>query len=274
MIYLRLAGGLGNQLFQIAAAAHYSRIRNAPVYLVPSGLSRYRTKRVSSYSVALLDCSWLQLLPPNSFVINYLCSRLRLGKLALSGLSVSDSNFLQSSSYSAKFCRLFMDGYFQSAWTYRIFFETISSFSLRPPTPASQSLITSRDVVIHVRGTDFLSDPDFFLTDTDFYVKCIHMALARGYHSFAFVTDDPQYCRSLISLISASFPGVSFRLLKSSGIVTDFDILRISSARIMGNSTFSWWAAALSQGGPTWSTPYFTAARRKPFVLPGEIYVS
>jgi hypothetical protein len=167
-----------------------------------------------------------------------------------------------------------MDGYFQSAWTYRIFFETISSFSLRPPTPASQSLITSRDVVIHVRGTDFLSDPDFFLTDTDFYVKCIHMALARGYHSFAFVTDDPQYCRSLISLISASFPGVSFRLLKSSGIVTDFDILRISSARIMGNSTFSWWAAALSQGGPTWSTPYFTAARRKPFVLPGEIYVS
>ena len=41
MIYLRLAGGLGNQLFQVAAAANISLRSNMCVIALIGGLEKY-----------------------------------------------------------------------------------------------------------------------------------------------------------------------------------------------------------------------------------------
>jgi hypothetical protein len=273
MIYIRLAGGLGNQLFQIAAAAHYSHTLGFPVTLLHDGLSNYRAKRLPTYCKVIADCPWLC---QHSFDIStsaLLFSRLRLGRIPLNGLCINDRNFLKSSSYWSMLPVAFMDGYFQTGWTSSFFFDAISTLSIVQPSVKSSDHVSGREVVVHVRGGDFLSNPQYSVVDSSFYSRCISLAVANGYEKFSFITDDPVFCSSLIDDLSAQFPGIILGILPQSDVVSDFDLLRIAPARIVGNSTFSWWATVFSLGGTTWSSPHFTLSSSKPFALPGEIFV-
>lgn len=276
-IFLRLAGGLGNQLFQVAAASLYSKWLHKEVYVFSDMLTSYNLSREPLYQHILRPrcASWHHFSRSSFTSLSSLVScRLRFGRLPVSALAINDRNILKSSLGTPKCFPVFMDGYFQNFWTYDLFTEALSNFLVPPiPESLSQPLVTSY-VAVHIRGSDFLAIRGYSIASISFYLYCFEQAISHGYNSFVVYTDDPDYAHSILSVIRLRYPSVSINLIDSVSVLGDFNGLRSAPARIVGNSTFGWWAAALSSGGPTWSTSHFVAQCRKPFVLPGEIYVS
>jgi hypothetical protein len=273
MIYLRLAGGLGNQLFQVAAATLVSSWLRQQVSILDVGLSRYKFSRQSLFHHILKPRSSAWRCSPCSLFSLLLADRLRLGRLPIPFVSINDSNINQVlCSLSLPFPR-FMDGYFQKLWTPDSFSESLSLFDIAPIMQHHFSDVHDY-VAVHIRGGDFLSEQGFAIVDHEFYLKCFEQAVARGFDHFVVLTDDTCYVQSILPSITSAFPAVTISVAASSSVLEDFNIIRSAPARIIGNSTFAWWATALSSGGPTWSTPYFVADRRKPFLLPGEVFVS
>lgn len=275
LIFLRLAGGLGNQLFQLAAASIYSLAHDRNVVVVTSGLAGYSVKRLQSYEFVFGEIPFSVNSTLKSWNLSYLATRFRLGRFPLPWIAVNDKNFLAPQDFTLHYLPIYMDGYFQSGWTRVEFSAAISQFIIHPPSYDARSYIHSGDVAVHVRGSDFLSNPEFCIVNESFYLKCIGLAVARGYNSFVFISDDAVYCHRVLNLCQSAYPDVFFRVSCGSSIEFDFDCIRSATARIVGNSTFAWWATALSSSKTaiTWTTPSFTRLCRKPFLLPGEVYV-
>ena len=273
-IFLRLAGGLGNQLFQVAAASLYSRWLDKGVCIISDGLSSYKSHRKLLYHHVLRPrlANWH--LPLRDSLASLVFSRLRLGRLPIPNLTINDGNALTPMECWPKCLPKFMDGYFQGFWTYSLFIEALSNFIIPSFPETLDSLPASGYVAVHIRGSDFLSVKGFDVVGSSFYSHCFDQAVSHGYTRFVVYTDDLDYASSILSVIRFRHCSVSVDVMSSVSVLDDFNGIRWADARIIGNSTFGWWAAALSSGGPTWSTPQFVEKSRKPFILPGEIYVS
>ena len=274
MIYLRLAGGLGNQLFQVAAASLYSQWIDQRISLIKDGLSRYDSPRDLLFSQILQpkDGSWF-FSNPNSLI--GICSgRIRLGRLPIPVLSVNDRNISRPIHSQTFRLPRFMDGYFQRFWTYELFCKALSGFTIHSLPEVLPISLGNACVAVHIRGSDFLRVKGFDVCDSIFYLNCFGKAIASGYNCFGVYTDDLAYSESILSPIRSRYPWIVIEVASSGSVLDDFYGIRTASARIIGNSTFAWWAAALSLGGPTWSSPYIVEQRRRPFALDGEIYVT
>jgi hypothetical protein len=274
IINLRLSGGLGNQLFQIAAAGLLCKRYNRIVSVHLEGLKRYKSHRDPDFIKVLGINGWLNTKQVEKIDLpKYLSVTARLGRLPIVG--VNDKNFWWMVERKPSLLPLYMDGYFQRGWTAATFAEALATLSIEPITEKNEKRIESSEVVIHIRGGDFLQLPLFQVANMPFYAEAVRQAYARGYKQFAVITDDPEYANQICSEISLSTPHIQFRIL-GRGISShvDFDTLRCASARIIGNSTFAWWASALGRnGGPTWSPNKFITNALRDFYLPGEITI-
>ena len=88
------------------------------------------------------------------------------------------------------------------------------------------------------------------------------------------VTDDAAHAQRLLGDVGRKC-GVSFRIAGSDGALSDFERIRRAKYRIISNSTFSWWAAALSRaGGLTVGCDRWTQRRQRAYRLDGEILLN
>lgn len=273
MIYLRLAGGLGNQLYQLAAASllSHSTAEQIPVIPLTEGLTRYDEPREAD-SIKLLEPNgWL--LGQDVFVSRQwkaLALEARAGRW-MPFIGISDRNFWQAVSRGVgRTCLI--DGYFQFGWTPDSFYRALSKMPIKAVLDSVASR-ASNQVVIHIRGGDFLRIREFNVVDEKYYVKAITQALERGYKSFEVVSDDKQYAEKLCDKICQLLSTIDITLLPpANSALEDFDVIRNASARIIGNSTFAWWAAALgSRESLTWSPNMFTSKKPRDFFLPFEL---
>ena len=275
IVSVNIMGGLGNQLFQIGAAAIYSYKMKRKIIVVPSGLMSYSAKREKSYEF-LTDLSRVSAHISNKIgIFNAFSGPCRVGRFPFFRSCINDRNFLSKRSMTNGPLPKFMDGYFQSGWTQAYLNEVISLLNIREPHPRALQFIEPNEVAVHVRGLDFLKDKSFLIAGESFYVRCIEEAAKHGHQSYAFFSDDPAYCTHILTKVRIQNPKLSMRIASGTSLSTDFDCLRIATARIVGNSTFAWWASALSDTtGPTWSSPIFSTSQAKPFKLKNEIYIS
>ena len=268
-IYLRLAGGLGNQLFQAAAASLVSSNLNRPIVVSTSGLGAYQVRRKPYLRSVIGDTS--QKLFADSCIPAYLniaLNNFRLGRFCPM-ISVNDSNIDRV--LAAKVVApLFMDGYFQDFWSWPLFEQALSQLIV-PPVSSLDSRIQADEVLVHIRGGDFLLNKNFFVADLAYYRRAVTESSALNLKRYALLSDDKKYAQYLISSLAACFPSLSFRIISESGVLEDFDLIRGARYKIIGNSTFAWWASALSiKSSHTWSTILLTRGRPKKFLLPWE----
>ena len=78
MIYVRLAGGLGNQLFQILHAISISK-NGEKIIILTNSLNKFKTSRSVEF-ISLIDHDALQIISRPSIYTRIFISRLRLGK--------------------------------------------------------------------------------------------------------------------------------------------------------------------------------------------------
>lgn len=259
MIYVRLAGGLGNQLFQLCAAMLLSHRTGMTVKPLTGALEHYRAKREPD-SLRLLQSA--RLMPDvgkstTRTAAEWLALGVRIGRWPLPH-AINDGNFwrkLQDGRNLPK--RVFVDGYFQNRWDDALVREATSELRLTVPRMPDSGAV--EPCVIHIRGGDFLTTPAYQVVDHGFYVRAVALAKAEGFRRFSILTDDVPYANGIEAKLLLEHPDIETRLVHPrQDALADFQLLMCASARIIGNSTFGWWASAMdTKRAPTWSPDQF-----------------
>ncbi len=276
MIYVRLAGGLGNQLFQLACALKV-RTGREPILLATNALDHYKTARAPEVA-QILDLSKLDV--QLGYLSNPLLKALMAFRLPriFSFFGVGDNSFIaksrQSAVDSSRRC-LFVDGYFQTQWDWTALSGCLQDIVAAMSLPAAPQ--DAEACAIHVRGTDFLLSETHRLISSDYYQRAISLLVeSQRISSIRVVTDDLLYARSIIEPLRLSSPTLECHYTReATNVVEDFNTLRNANFRIIPNSTFSWWAAASDpRRGLTIAPSRFVRHAQRHPVLPWERTIS
>ena len=277
MIFSRIVGGLGNQLFQTAACLKY---RNQREKVIISFLGDIHIpKRINCLNYIFERPNWLYfddspyLNLPTQFIAKTSAS-LRFGSY-LPLISINDRNFSSRSYRSSIKKILFLDGYFNQKWTFYSLKNAFKQLKLKPIELNEEYLqICNNDVVIHLRGSDFLTIPNLNICNLDYYKKSISYSISKGYYSFKLISEDQIYGKEILKEIKKCFVGLKIQLLDSYSIKNDFNLIRSSKLAILSNSTFSWWASFLSTSKKEFIVPENFSLREKRIILPNETILS
>ncbi len=166
---------------------------------------------------------------------------------------------------------LFVDGYFQDTWMPRHLDEAVGMVRVIEPAQLRHP-IELFDCLVHIRGGDFLQYATHRFVDDRYYVHAIGVAKQHGKTCFAVLSDDASYARQIIKSVIAVHRDITIVLLPAtSDALDDFHALRFAPARVIGNSTFAWWAAALgNRESVTWAPNQFVRDRKRGFFLQSE----
>jgi hypothetical protein len=244
MIYIRISGGLGNQLFQLAAASFLTSNNHCRVVPFIDGLKSYKQSRDPDFVTLLQQNGWVLLDEKSKHrIVRHLSVSARVGKL-LPVLGVNDRNIWKTKITSLSEAPRFMDGYFQRGWTEETFACAIANMPVQPISDAAAKRSNKDEVAMHIRGGDFLRLPSYQVVDAKYYVRATELALEQGFKRFFIISDDASYASSIRDQIREKFSDVDMRLSPlGNNVLEDFDLMRAAPARIIGNSTFAWWAA-------------------------------
>ena len=273
MLFSRIVGGLGNQLFQTAACLKYRKQKEKVIISFLGDI--HVPKRVNCLNYIFERPNWLYfdnspyLNLPTQFIAKTSAS-LRFGSY-LPLISINDRNFSSINYRSSAKNVLFLDGYFNQKWSYLTLKKAFSQLKLRQIELDKVSLQTcKKDVVIHVRGGDFLTIPNLNICDLKYYKKSISYAISKGYYSFKLITEDQIYGKEILKEIKKSFIDLNIQMLNSDSIKNDFNLIRSSKLAILSNSTFSWWASFLSTSKKEFIVPKNFSIKEKRIILPNE----
>lgn len=109
---------------------------------------------------------------------------------------------------------------------------------------------------IHVRRGDYVGNS--WALDPDWYKRALDMVyeVSSGAIETEIVTNDPGWCTENLDL------GRAFRVLPTGSPLEDIRTLASSDFLIISRSTFSWWAAAISDAVVIAPDPWFPSRSR------------
>ena len=284
--YIYLTGGLGNQLFQLAAGLSRESGYMSTITLDwKLGASRQNSTglpEIHSFDFGEIDITYLDKKVEsriirgiysqaikfgskskrNSLVSFYLLfltiflsaiSSIRLKKLT----RVFIARGIGYSPVPRSRFNLYLIGYFQS-YRYlevpkvREFMGKMSlkgpSFSIKNNFPEKVKSGLINPIVVHVRLTDYLIETKFGIPDSHYYQKAIQALTKSGkFNEIWLFSDDPDRAESSITGIT----DLPIKIFNPSEFNTaeSFMLMRLGKGYVLANSTFGWWAASLALEG-------------------------
>jgi hypothetical protein len=253
MIIVKLTGGLGNQLFQFAAAKSLALHLKQPFKL---DVSSYKTDILRDFELSFFNANFEVAAAEE---INSFTQQSFLGKL-LQHLKPSykrkiykepfyhyDENFFNA------LPNVYLKGYWQSH-KYFLPFHTIieKDFSVKKDfiqnveTAVSQ-LENEVNVSVHIRRSDYANKitNNFHGVLPEAYYNAAIASIKNKYANakFYFFSDDIDWVQKNINT-SDNFEFVTGKI--TSAAIEDFCLMQHCSHNIIANSSFSWWAAYLN----------------------------
>lgn len=223
MVSVQLIGGLGNQLFQIAACIAYAK-RNNIDFHIPAQVANVHSDQ--PYFTDLQNPRWAEM----GFQQHYDEPYFHYNPIP------DAHTLIQNNS-------LVLRGYFQS---YKYFEGQWQQLQALPQNIFKSPQKTIEAVAIHVRRGDYLKYPTKHPVLDDQYLRTsILKMLGFGQHEFCFFSDDIEWCRQFVLSLPV-YHGVEFAY--SEGATPQEDLMHMASHQhqIMSNSTFAWWGAYLN----------------------------
>ncbi len=263
MIIVRLKGGLGNQMFQYAAARRLAEVTKQPLkmdldFLLNGQKKEEVTQR--SYSLSIFNIH-------EEFATEHEVRQFFnfQNKVLHKVLGANWNNcYVKERFFHFDSRLLYLRGsrYLDGHWMSEKYFKDIASilrkeFSFRiNPTVATNEILKkiskSNSVCLHVRRGDYLSSPSakkiYNTLGLDYYVVAIQNIITRIPNpSFFVFSDDIDWCeKELYFLQGATF--VEKELEGTGAIAQDyFYLMTFCKHFIISNSTYGWWAAWLGQ---------------------------
>jgi len=258
MIIVRLRGGLGNQLFQYAAAKALARHKGVELKsdLYTYTKHPYRKYELGKFNINLPEATREEVhrFTGGNFLIRYLNKRENYFHCP-QVLAQPHYHFYED--FFNLPMPLYLSGYWQSEkYFLNIADELKKEFTPREPWDgANQQFIAKmkahESVAVHIRRGDFVKNRQhgsstFFATlSMDYYKRAIAFVQDKISHPhFYFFSDDIEWCKDQFAeLQSAEF------INHNTGINSYKDLLLMSQCKhqVIANSTFSWWGAWLNQ---------------------------
>ena len=276
MLFSRMVGGLGNQLFQTAALLKYRSHKEKVIISFLGDI--HIPKRVNCLRSIFEMPDWLYF--DNSRKLNLLVklfarssAGLRFGSY-LPLVGINDRNFNHEKSYMGSQRLLFLDGYFNQNWSYDELHSLFSILNLKPFKLKKEQLkLCNQNVVIHIRGGDFLSIKNLNICKLDYYQNSVKYALSKGLKTFIVICEDQRYGQEIINQLKHCFGDLQISIIKSDSIKNDFNLIRSAKLAILSNSTFSWWASFLSNSKKEFLVPSNFSMKEKRILLPNETII-
>jgi hypothetical protein len=262
MVITRLAGGLGNQMFQYAAARRLAHVLQTTLKL---DLSYYDRQDLRAYRLHSLQVQATIATPKEIVEIrgkaNHLAgkviSRLRQELNLVPGWTIIREPHMRPRNERVMTAtgNVYLDGYWQSEQYFKEIEAIIrAEFALKQPVQRrSQEVarkIEAGDAVsIHIRRGDYVSNPEtkrlHGTCSLHYYRQAAAMLeprLAKP-HFFIF-SDEPDWAEANLKL------GQPMTFVRHNGPDQDYEDLWLMSLcrhHIIANSSFSWWGAWLSR---------------------------
>lgn len=301
-ILVSLTGGLGNQLFQLAAGLYKGQLSPLKIEW-DLGKPRKNSQgfpEIKSFKLPAIigfdnirKNSWIY-----SKAFGYL---LRTGfspsKLERNQLYKTTSKFAGQVLFFFRFRvyrklhisndigysdfdmqkRSHLIGYFQSyVWTQRKeVFEFLKNLSIGD-FPEYRKFIElsniEKPLVVHIRLTDYLEEGLIGIPSVKYYENAIGNQLKSGrYNKIWAFSDDPaqaaNWLKGLDSNLIRWIPKIGDSDLNS------FELMRLGHGYVIANSTFSWWAARLSHSSNPiviYPKPWFRSMKEPNKLMPPE----
>lgn len=258
-VHVHLLGGLGNQMFQYAAARAIAVRCNAPLVLDASWLSD-GAQRPFALRPFQIKADILQPAPfrlPLNPSLRRLARRLsrRFAPRKLGAPVYREKSFRYDAGVPLRRAPVYLYGYFQSEKYFAdcsgVIFEDFRIAA--PPHPATQKLLerieASDAICLHVRRGDYVTDPSVNafhgLCPLDYYHRGLEDVAGRLSRPECFVfSDDPAWVRENLKL------DVPMTLVDIHGPGEAHEDLRLMAAchsYVIANSSLSWWGAWLGR---------------------------
>lgn len=228
--YINIKGGLGNQFFQ------YS-------------FGEYLKKLDSNYEI-IYDLNYFNLKSSWNFELD----KFKIGNIntITTPFSFHRFNFskkvIEKESYNFQQIELrnnaFFDGYWQNPKYIADRDTLIEKFSLKNTQCFDKILTPNINIGVHIRRGDYVKNYRHDVIDEDFHIRNVHAIneIIKGDKVFYIFSDDIIYCKEKFKSINYNFKYVEN--LNSS--LLEFELMKKMDHLIISNSSFSWWAAYLS----------------------------
>lgn len=221
MISCNLQGGLGNQMFQISAAASLALSNN------------------DTFSFNFNSCST----PNQGFTSSKYTGNIF--KNIPHHDSYSFENFYYEPFFSYSEIRynknLLLNGYFQSEKYFIENSDFIKNLFFIDPTNINflkNKYDFGNITCVHIRRGDYVKFKNFHLAcDVDYYKKSIEII---GNGKFLFISDD-------IDWVKSNFISENFLFSEFNDEILDFTCMTLCKNLIISNSSFSWWGGYLNK---------------------------
>lgn len=254
-VAVKIYGGLGNQLFQYAAAKSLALDNDAKLLLDISwfNCNQERFYELTNFNVQC-DASISFSKPYNFIFKKYVFLRCSNNKKLL--LNIFRENSL---SFQSEFLKInssiYLDGYFQSEKYFLRHQNKIrnnllfTDASFRGESIFENQILGSESVSIHIRRGDYVTNKevaDFHGSlGMDYYKKSIEFIRSKIKNPVFFVfTDDPDW---VIENFSHHLPFTLVRNSKTENAgIRDLRLMSLCKHNIIANSSFSWWGAWLN----------------------------
>jgi hypothetical protein len=256
MIIVKLCGGIGNQMFQVAAglalAVHYKTdlkfdinfFRNVDnsSEIVPS-----RKFRIGAFNrkYEIADMDEISLFSDGKKSIanrlkSYLIKPVRLID------SWDPTGFINKSSKN-----VYLDGYFQSEDYFSDYKALILEYFKFPELehellPIAKGILETNSVSLHFRRGDYTGNEDVKkihnVCDAEYYRKAIEY-IKKYYQDIELYlfSDEPDWIRENFESL------IKYSIVSTGSDINDMHLMSLCKHNIIANSSFSWWAAWLNR---------------------------
>lgn len=290
MIITRLTGGLGNQMFQYAfglrlAEKHGTELKlDITFYSDPRFNDPPRTFDLGIFNITATLATDEEIGELSRRVKNDLAERVLSRVLGVKKSHVREPHYHFSEEAFNSPDDVYLNGYWQSTKYFQdIYAKLRQEFSFKDPPcekakPILERIEGTESVCVHVRRGDFLTNPLNGIHGTEYYDKGSEIIQkAKTGAAFFVFSDDIPWCKQNLhfngetTYVDDDFEPFKFR--------DDLRLMSRCKNFVIANSSFSWWAAWLSESPdkvvvapPSWAAD--PTIDKSEMYLPGWIRVS
>ncbi|WP_374174012.1 alpha-1,2-fucosyltransferase [Flavobacterium tructae] len=242
MIVVQLIGGLGNQLFQYAAAKALALQTKQKFSL---DISQFESYKLHNYALNHFNVISKNYKKPNRYL-------RKIKSFYQKNVFYKEVDFgYNSDLIHLKGDIIFLEGYFQSEKYFIKYEKEIrEDFEVRTllkkETKAAIAKIESvNSVSIHIRRGDYINNPLHNTSKEEYYNKALEMVENKVYNPVYFVfSDDMDWVKANFSTKQETV------FIDFNDASTNFEDLKLMTSckhNIIANSSFSWWGAWLNK---------------------------
>lgn len=260
MVVIALSGGLGNQLFQVAAGLFVRQSRTGRLWIDARFLREHRVPRASVISAFRVPYR------PVGAILHLLIRAIRKISDYSGTLRILSANPIWTFLKDPEAGRMavlerrprslltVLQGYWQLSSLVDVLGDTVTSM-VKPAGPLSgraealrQEIASKRALAVHVRRGDYVSDPLANqvqgVCPADYYERGVAFVRERTVIDAVYVfSDDLDWAKTNLDFGPDTFFVNQDHLLSD---VEEFFVMQKCTHYVVSNSTFSWWAARVA----------------------------